>query len=79
VKKAICFDGFKIGQSPWRFSVVIDGCMTTADLLPEDRRVIGKPVPGEEVFVVTIKNKRGRDIKTLIVGRKGKLGPSAMA
>jgi hypothetical protein len=53
--------------------------MTTADLLPEDRRVIGKPVPGEEVFVVTIKNKRGRDIKTLIVGRKGKLGPSAMA
>lgn len=63
----------KIDNQPWVYEVVLadDECHVNAKLRQEDEKVIGKPKPNDDVFV--LEHKRGQYI---IVERNGKVGPS---
>lgn len=63
----------KIGNQSWTYEVVLayDECHIDAKLRPEDEKVIGKPKPDDDVFVLEHKKHQ-----YIIVGRNGKKGPS---
>lgn len=73
MEKGKVISSSKIDNQPWVYEVVLadDECHVNAKLRPEDEKVIGKPKPNDDVFV--LEHKRGQYI---IVERNGKVGPS---
>lgn len=73
-----CIDRYSASASI-KYTVELDpdGCHASADLLPEDHAVIGRPDPGDRVHIVVLHPKSVYKRRTLIVGSNGIFGPSA--